>query len=153
MMNTRKLQIDHIEARIRSFHSAKQHPPLTAGWIRSLRSALGITFRQLANRLGITPQSARDMEIREQLGTISLNSLREAARALDMELVYGFVPIAGSLEKHIDEKARALASSIVLRTSNTMKLEDQENSSGRIQKAIEERTIDIKRDLPKALWD
>jgi predicted DNA-binding mobile mystery protein A len=152
-MNTKKLQIDHLEARIRQFKASGQLPPLSTGWIRSLRSALGITFRQLGNRLGKTAQSAREMEIREQEGTITLNSLREAARAMDMELVYGFVPIRGTLENHIDAKARALATSIVLRTSNSMKLEDQENSSDRIRKAIEERTSIIKRELPKALWD
>jgi len=152
-MNNKRLQIDHLEARIRLFTSARQQPTLPTGWIRALRSALGISFRQLANQLSITPQSAQEMEIREQEGSITLNSLREAARAMDMELVYGFVPNKGSLEKYIDLKARELAQKIVLRTSNTMKLEDQENSSERVRKAIDERAATIKRELPKALWD
>lgn len=72
---------------------------------------------------------------------------------MDMELVYGFVPIEGSLEKHLEKKAVELAKRIVLRTSNNMKLEDQENSTERIQKAIEERTTLIKQELPESLWD
>lgn len=46
-----------------------------------------------------------------------------------------------------------MAQKIVNRTSTTMKLEDQENTQERIQKAIETRTENIKQSLPKALWD
>jgi DNA-binding NarL/FixJ family response regulator len=70
-----------------------------------------------------------------------------------MELVYGFVPKDGSLEAYINKKALALAKTIVLRTSHTMKLEDQENTSQRIEKAITERQKRLVNELPKALWD
>ena len=70
-----------------------------------------------------------------------------------MHLVYGLVPKDGSIEKLIDRKAKELATRIVLRTSNTMKLEDQENTQQRLKKAIEERTAVIKNELPKILWD
>lgn len=40
----------------------------------------------------------------------------------------------GSLDALIERKAKALATEIVLRTSNSMKLEDQENSMYRIEK-------------------
>jgi hypothetical protein len=45
-----------------------------------------------------------------------------------MQLVYGLVPKDGSLEALIERKAKQLATQIVLRTSNSMKLEEQENS-------------------------
>ena len=70
-----------------------------------------------------------------------------------MQLVYGLVPKDGSIEKLIDRKAKELATRIVSRTSNTMKLENQENTQQRLKKAIEERTAVIKNDLPKMLWD
>jgi len=70
-----------------------------------------------------------------------------------MHLVFGFVPKDCSLELLIYRKAKELATQIVLRTSNSMKLEDQENSQKRIQKAIEERTTAIKNEMPKILWD
>jgi hypothetical protein len=53
----------------------------------------------------------------------------------------------------IDRKAKELATEIVKRTSNTMKLEDQENSMNRINTAIQERTESIKMEMPKILWD
>lgn len=40
-----------------------------------------------------------------------------------------------------------------MRTSHTMKLEDQENREERLQKAIEDRAEQIKQEVPKYLWD
>lgn len=93
------------------------------------------------------------MEQREKNGSLTIRSHRETAAALDMQLVYGFVPKDSSLDARIDRKAKELAKQIVLRTSNTMKLEDQENSKARIEKAIEERATEIKNEMPKTLWD
>ena len=126
-------------------------PP--TGWLKAVRVSLGMSLQQLADKLSITKQSVQEIELREKEGTITLKSLRETANALDMQLVYGFVPKDGSIEKLIDRKAKELATRIVLRTSNTMKLEDQENTQQRLKKAIEERTAVIKNELPKMLWD
>ncbi|HAC14686.1 MAG TPA: mobile mystery protein A [Bacteroidetes bacterium] len=152
-MDTRKLQIEQLERRIKFFAEAQKLPNPPTGWIKAVRLALGMTLQQLASKLTITNQSARELEIREKEGTITLKTLREAAQALDMDLVYGLVPKDGSLDNYIDKKAREMAKKIVNRTSTTMKLEDQENTQERIQKAIETRTEDIKQSLPKALWD
>jgi hypothetical protein len=70
-----------------------------------------------------------------------------------MQLVYALIPKDGSLQALIDRKANELATKIVMRTSQSMKLEDQENSEQRIKQAIQERTIAIKNELPKTLWD
>jgi len=40
-----------------------------------------------------------------------------------------------------------------MRTANTMQLEHQVNSKKRIEKAIKERTAEIKNEMPKILWD
>lgn len=152
-MDKKKLQIEQLESRIRLHSPALQLPNPPTGWVKATRLALGMTLQQLASKLGMTKQSVQEMETREKEEAITLKSLREAARALDMELVYGFVPKEGTLEKYIESKARSLAEKIVLRTSNTMKLEDQQNTNERIKNAIEERTILIKQELPKALWD
>lgn len=79
--------------------------------------------------------------------------MKEIGRVLDMQLVYGFVPNDGSLDALIEKRATELATKIVMRTSNTMKLEDQGNSNERIKKAIIERTAEIKNKMPKILWD
>jgi predicted DNA-binding mobile mystery protein A len=93
------------------------------------------------------------MEKREADGALTLRSLKEVAAALDMNFVYGFIPKDGSLEKLIERKAREMAEKIVKRTSVTMQLEDQGNSPKRIKKAIDELTEELKREIPKSLWD
>jgi predicted DNA-binding mobile mystery protein A len=112
-----------------------------------------MSMQQLGNKLSITKQSVQEIEQREKEGSITIKSLKEVARAMDMQLVYGFVPNDGSLDALIDRKAKELAKQIVMRTSNTMKLEDQQNSAERLEQAIQERTIAIKNEMPKILWD
>lgn len=152
-MKKQQLQIEQLDRRLKGFRSLQDDTIPSIGWIKAIRTALGISLQQMANKLSITKQSAAEIEQREIEETITLKSLREAANALDMTLVYGFVPKDGSLDHLIDRKARELATKIVARTSTTMKLEDQENSEQRIQKAIEQRADELKRELPKMLWD
>lgn len=152
-MNKQRLLIDQVEAKIKPFVSLEQIVPPPTGWIKAIRMALGISLQQLGDRLSISKQSASEIEKREQEGNITLRSLRDTAQALDMKLVYGLVPNDGSLDALIERKARELAIKIVSRTSNTMRLEDQENTEERIKKAIEQRTDELIRELPKVLWD
>ncbi|MHA7130227.1 mobile mystery protein A [Algoriphagus namhaensis] len=152
-MNKRKLQLEQLEHKLAAFSSAQKVMIPQTGWLKAVRISLGMSLQQLADKLSITKQSVREIELREQSRSITLKSLQETANALDMDLVYGFVPKDGSLDKLIDRKSRELATRIVSRTSHSMKLEDQENTQERLKKAIDERTAAIKNELPKMLWD
>ena len=136
-----------------SYASLKQVAIPPTGWIKAIRNALGMSMQQLGNKLSITKQSIQEIEQREKDGSITLKSLKEVAKAMDMQLIYGFVPNDGSLDALIDRKAKDLARQIVMRTSNTMKLEDQQNSNQRIENAIQERANAIKNEMLKILWD
>jgi predicted DNA-binding mobile mystery protein A len=152
-MDNKRIKISQLDEKFKFISSPLSVTPPSTGWIKAVRLALGMTLQQLANRLHISKQSAMDVERREKEGSVTLKTLRETANALDMELIYGLVPKDGSLELLIDRKARILAEKIVSRTSNTMKLEDQENSKKRIKKAIDERVVILKHEIPKILWD
>jgi predicted DNA-binding mobile mystery protein A len=152
-MNKKNLQIEQLEKKLSGFSTAQKVVAPPTGWLKAVRVSLGMSLQQLADKLSITKQSVQEIELREKEGTITLKKLRETANALDMQLVYGLVPKDGSIEKLIDRKANELATRIVSRTSNTMKLEDQENTQQRLKKAIDERTSVIKNDMPKMLWD
>ena len=152
-MQKKSLQIQQLNSKMLVVAAVKQITPPPTGWIKAVRTALGISLQQLGNKISITKQSLQAMERREKEGTITLKTLRDVANALDMEFVYGFVPKDGSLDALIDRKAKMLATKIVMRTSNTMMLEEQQNSPQRLLKAIEERTASIKNELPKILWD
>ncbi len=152
-MGNKLLQIQQLNSKLLDFKSLERFVPPPTGWTKAIRTAIGMSLLQLGKRLSITKQGVQDIERREKDGSITIKGLREVANALDMQLVYGFVPKDESLEMMIDRKAKELATKIVLRTSNTMKLEDQENTKQRIEKAIQERVIAIKNEMPKALWD
>jgi predicted DNA-binding mobile mystery protein A len=125
----------------------------TTGWVKAIRMAIGMSMQQLANKLNVSKQAVADIEKREKEGAITIKSLREVANSMDMELVYAFVPKDGSLEALVERRAKAIATNIVMRTANTMQLEDQANSKKRLEAAIKERTESIKNDMPKFLWD
>lgn len=146
------LVIRQLDKKLKMFVPLGNEMP-QKGWIRLLRQTLKISLRQVSDKMGMTPQGVRDIENREEEGAITLNTLQAAANALDMKLVYGLIPKDGSLEKLIERKAQELAIKIVNRTSTTMKLEDQENSSERINQAVEDLTGEFKREMPKKLWD
>ena len=154
MINSKqKLLIEQADRKLEVFKGLEKVsiPPL--GWIHTIRSALKMSLRQLGNRLNISPQSVKEIESREANGSITIKSLNETAKALDMKLVYGFVSKHQSLEKMIDERAREIAKQIVQRTNKTMQLENQQNSKKRLENAIENRTKEIKNNMPKYLWD
>ena len=148
-----KLLIEHADKKLDVFKCLDSFIIPNKGWIYILRKALNMSSRQLGKKLEITAQSAQELELREENGTITINSLKEAGRALNMKLVYGFIPNEESIEKMIEKRAFELASEIVNRTSNSMSLENQENSNERIRKAISIKTEEFKNKIPKKLWD
>lgn len=153
IMNKKRLLIQQLDAKILQFSSLSQVATPPTGWIKAIRTALGMSMQQLGNKLSISKQGVLEIERREKDGSITIKALRETARVMDMKLVYGFVPNDGSLDALIEKRATDLARQIVLRTSNTMKLEDQAITTGRIHTAIKEKTEDIKYEMPKILWD
>jgi len=151
--NKQQLLLQQTDKKLEAFKDLKATVVPTKGWINTFRTALKMSLRQLGSRLNIAPKSKKEIEEREANGTITLNSLRDAANALDMHLVYGFVSKHESLEQMIEKRAKDLALEIVMRTNNTMTLEDQQNSKERIEKAIAQKTNEIKIEMPKYLWD
>ena len=152
-MGKKSLQLQQLNSKMLGFASLRQVAIPPTGWIKAIRTAIGMSMQQLGNKLNVSKQGILDIEKREKDGSITIKSLKEIARALDMQLVYGFVPNDGSLDALIEKRATELATKIVLRTSNTMKLEDQGNTNKRIEKAIIDRAGDIKNEMPKILWD
>ncbi|HQQ93175.1 MAG TPA: mobile mystery protein A [Bacteroidia bacterium] len=154
MKNTKqKLLIEQMDKKLKAFRSLEGSTVPKKGWINSVRISLNMSLRQLAQRMNISAQSVNGLEQREANGSITLNTLRDAANAMDLKLVYGLVPKAETLEKLIEKRAQELAFEIVSRTSNSMRLEDQENSRKRIEKSIRNKTEELMDKMPKYLWD
>jgi predicted DNA-binding mobile mystery protein A len=151
--NKHYLLLQQTDKKIKVFKPVQSTLVPSKGWINTFRNALKMSLRQLGNRLNISPQSVKEIEERESNGTITLKSLRDVANAMDLQLIYGFVSKHESLEQMIEKRAKEIAKEIVSRTNNTMTLEDQQNSIERIEQAIEQKTAEIKYEMPKYLWD
>jgi len=148
-----KLLIEQIDMKLDPFKGMETLVIPQKGWINAVRSALKMTLRQYGKKLNVTPQSAKELEDREANGSITIKSLKEAGLALNLKLVYGFIPMDGSIEKMIEKRAGEIAREIIVRTSQSMKLEDQENKEERLRKALDAKIKDLIDNLPKYLWD
>lgn len=85
----------------------------SGGWVRAFRQALGMTYREVGERLGVTPQSVVALEKSEAAGVVSVRSLEKAAEALNCRLILAFVPMDGGSVPE-DEVVKSVAHSMAL---------------------------------------
>jgi predicted DNA-binding mobile mystery protein A len=107
---------------------------------------------QLARRLGIAQSGIVTLEQREAQGTITLETLSRAAKALDCQLVYAIVPRDG-LEGIRQRRARAVARSRLNRVAHSMALEDQAVSAEEQQSQEDLLMEELLATWPRTLWD
>lgn len=96
-----------------------------------------MTQEQLARKLKISRQGVGKIEEREVNDSISIGTLKEVGKAMDLKLVYTMVHNQGSFEQLIEKKANRLVRNIVLRTNHNMALEDQAIDQDRLKESIE----------------
>lgn len=104
-----------------------------------------MTLAQLGTKLNITRQGVKRIEESEANGLITLNSLKDVAKAMDLKLVYTLTPRNGIINDLIQIKADKLTQKIVLRTNQNIKLEDQGIGDKKIAKTIKELASEIKK--------
>src|SRR5580658_1628911 len=141
-------RLDQRLDRLRSLISDAVPP--AAGWIRAIRKSLGMTEAQLATRLGVRRATAQKIEASEARGSISIDTLRRAAEALDCTLVYALVP-RQSLEQMVMTRAREVAGKEMASLDQTMALEKQS-----VEPAEREAQIDayLREEINlRRLWD
>lgn len=149
----KKLILKQMDDMVQSFVMGEQVLKSKVGWIQSMRMALGMSLRQLSERLGVSASALNNFEKREDSETISLATLRKTAEAMDMELVYYFKPKQGSIKNTIVAQARKKAKDILSQSNQTMKLENQETSSSLQEVELERLTNNILHKMPMNLWD
>lgn len=114
------------------------------GWIRAIRDALGMSSRELAERLGVSQQTVAEFEATEQRRTIQLDTLERVADALECDLRYYLIP-RRDLETTVRARALEKARRHLSRVSHHSRLEDQQledfRESGQLQDLVD-RYID-----------
>lgn len=134
--------------------SKLNEPPPPSGWIKAIRVSLGLTMRQLADRLGVEHGTINQLEKRESLKRVTLESVDLAARAMNCKLIYAIVPEKSdqSLEEIIHEHALQAAQNIVRGVSHTMRLEAQGTSEKAIAREIQRVAEELIASNDSRIW-
>jgi predicted DNA-binding mobile mystery protein A len=130
-MDTNALARKNLDSRLKPLQELRVTSP-PRGWLRAIRQSIGMTTEQLAKRLGVAQPRVSALEKAEATGSVTLKTLREAAEALDCELVYALVPrtsLDAMLRRQIEHKAAADLAEV----QHTMRLENQAVSAADLE--------------------
>jgi predicted DNA-binding mobile mystery protein A len=106
-----------------------------------MRQALCMTLSTLAKATGLSPATVQQIEKREKVGKVTIETMRKIAAAMECEFVYAFVP-KQDLSEFLKKKATTKATRIVREADVHMTLEDQ-----RVSEDIKDRIERIAEDL------
>ncbi len=126
--------------------------PVRWGWLKTVRTALGMSGVQLAGRLGVSRASVSRAERAEPSGRVTLKTMRGMAEAMDCRFVYAVVPrryVEDIIRRRASEKARAMAKAAEIH----MALEGQGLSKEQTNMEIDRIAKDIVERMPSDLWD
>lgn len=146
------LRIRQLDEALNKYAPLRDRPVPEDGWLKTIRTALGMSGRQLAARIGLSKTSVNNAEHTEAKGTIQLETLQRIADGLDCDLVYAIVP-RRSLHETMERQAEYIARDIVGRVSDSMVMEDQGVSAHESQRQLETLVAEILRDRSRDFWD
>lgn len=122
------------------------------GWIKTVRTSLGMSAPQLAKRLGVTKAAVYQSERRELDGEVTIRHMETIAKGLGCRFVYAIIP-----ETSIDEVLRAQAirksEAIVSRAHTHMALEQQALPDSRNIDQISWLATNMLIKQPRGFWD
>ena len=149
------LQREVIEKKLRPWLALRRDRKPSSGWIKAIRGSLGMTTKQLADRLGIAQPSVMDLEEREGRQTITLETLEKAARAMNCKLIYAVVPNEDylSLNELIERKAEDAAKVISKKVSHSMALESQGLSTEDNRASLQRLAKELKEKMDPRIWE
>jgi predicted DNA-binding mobile mystery protein A len=143
---------EQLETTLEKFSCLRNANRPAMSWLRAMREALGMSGKQFAKRLGVSPPWISNLEKNELAGSVTIKTMHQAANALDCDFVYALVP-RKRLKESIRERAISLARKKLTRVSHTMLLEAQQLSKAEEKRAFEVEVEELIRNMPKELWE
>lgn len=141
----------HLDTRMAQLPGTAAFAKPLAGWIRTIRRALGMSAADLGARMALSKARVLAIEKSEARGALNLDTLHRAAEALDCVLVYALIP-RKPLEQTVRERALEVAAEHVSAVDHTMRLEDQDVNRQTAQRQLHEVAEDLVRRSPRSLW-
>jgi predicted DNA-binding mobile mystery protein A len=122
------------------------------GWMRTVRTALGMSGSDVAKKMGVTRARITKVEHAELTGGVTLKSMQVMAEAMGCRFVYAIIPSSGRVEDLITAQARKKAEGIVEIASKHMALENQALPDENITQEVERLTREITQEMPSDFW-
>lgn len=141
---------DKVNQAVNQFDSFSIRPQ--EGWLRTVRTALGMSGTQLAKRLGVTKSRVSKAEQDEPLGSVTLKTMRNMAEAMDCKFVYAVVPNE-NVDVIIGQRAKEKARLQVKAASTYMALEAQSLNKEQLEFEIERIAAQIIDKMPSDFWN
>ena len=123
------------------------------GWVREIRTALGISQSQLAARAGVSRATVQQMERAEGRRRITLASLDRLAHAMGCQVAVAIVPKGGTLDDLRRRQANTRAETLL-----NEKLTEKKKSGaaaprpGDLERRKERLAAKLLRGSPRKLW-
>ncbi len=112
------------------------------GWIKAIRTALGMSMATLADRIGVNKSRIAKIEQDEIAGNLTIKTMQKVADGLDCVFVYGFVPRT-SLDDTVKQQAFLKASKEFDKVMQTMSLEAQDLPESERKKLLEQMVAQV----------
>lgn len=130
--------------------SGSSTPP--EGWIKTVRTALGMSAPQLARRLGVTKAAVYQSERRELDGEVTIRHMETIAKGLGCRFAYAIIPET-SIDGVLRVQALRKAEAIVSRAHTHMALEQQALPDTRNSDQISWLVVNMLNNQPPGFWD
>lgn len=122
------------------------------GWIRTIRTALGMSGSQLGKRMCLSRNRISVLERKEAEGNITLNQLQALAEQLNCDLTYALVP-RKPIEEIIDDRATEIAFRRLDANSQNMFLEAQSINEEAQKRLLNQIKVQVIESSGRALWN
>lgn len=124
------------------------------GWVRTMRTAIGMSSRQLAARIDAKPPRVFEIEKDELRGVVTLNTMKRVAESMGCEFVYAFIPKKGkSIEELMIDRAEEILNSKISIIEHTMALEQQAVKKTSTEAQRSEAIQNLVAKPPRWFWD
>ena len=151
-MNKEMLKLEQLDSSLKKYAPLRYVSIPGKGWIRAIRDVLGMTAKQLAQRLGSTQQNVARIEQDELVGAVSMKTMKRIAQCLDCTFVYGLVPNS-TLENTIRRQVELVVKQHLAKASHTMLLEGQNLSNKEKERVFRQRVEEYFEKLSSYIWD
>ena len=142
-----------IDRKLKELAPLKEAIPPRMGWVKAVRESLGLTTRQLAERLKIAQTGVAKLEAREVHKQVTLEMLERVAQGMDCRVYYAIVPVKSSLEEILEARSIKAAERILRSIKHSMKLEDQSVNKDENLHQLKALAKELKESLDPCLWE